>query len=105
MIWFLATLCFVLAGLLATSLFYLNRFTTLVFRMEEEIENSLDDLDKSYGRIGQILEIPVGSDDPFVKAVIDEIKRAQHAVLTVAQNLSEGWKKNPKSDERIEDSN
>lgn len=99
MIWFLSILCVILVGLLATSLYYLYRFATLVFRIEDEIEESLDILDSCYGRISQVLEVPVGSDDPFVKTVVDEIKRAQEAILLVANKVTEGWKA-PEENER-----
>jgi hypothetical protein len=92
----------VLLAALVVSLLYNLRFAELIFSLEEEIEKSLQLLDRCYSRVGQILEIPVGSDDPLVRSVIDEIKRAQEAVLLVANRLSTGWKEPKEQDDDTE---
>ena len=99
MIWFLSFVILILLILLAFSLWFTYKFASTVMRIEDEVGESLEILDKCYGRIGKILEIPVGSDDPFVQSVIEEIKRAHDAILIIANKVTEGWKHNPKDDE------
>ena len=88
MVWFLAFLCVVLATLLAISLYFLNRCTTIIFNIVESIEESLETLEVSYRNIAEILKTPVGSDDPFIRSVVEEIKRSHDAILFVANILS-----------------
>ena len=92
MIWFLTILCLVLIAALGVSLFYLYKFANVVIAIEDVIEDCTDTLDSCYFNVGQILEIPVGSDDPFVKSVISEIRRSQQAILVVANKITEGWR-------------
>lgn len=82
----------ILLILLCIAGYYLYRFANTILRTEDAVEESIKILNVSYGNIGKILETPVGSDDPFVKSVVNEIKRAQDAVLVVANKLIEGWK-------------
>lgn len=100
MIWFLGILCLVLSILLVISVRYNLKLAMLIFAIEEEIEASLTMLDRCYNRVGQILEIPVGSDDPLVRSVVDEIKRSQDAILLIANKLSTGWKTPEEDDDR-----
>lgn len=100
MIWALVITVAILTFLLAISLYYLYRFITIVFTMEEVVEECLDTLDKSYTNIGKVLEFPVDSDEPIVRAFIGEVKRSQQAILTVANKLTEGWNQEESPDER-----
>lgn len=81
-----------LLALLVVSCVYLYRFMQIIMNYEDAIEESLEVLDNAYGNIAKVLEIPVGSDDPFVRTVISEIKRSHDAVLSVANKLTESAK-------------
>jgi len=50
----------------------------------DQIEESLDMLDDIYQRLAHNAEIPVLSDDPIVREVVADIKRAKNAVLAIA---------------------
>jgi hypothetical protein len=52
----------------------------------------------------EILQTPVGSDDPLVRSVVDEIKRSHDAILVVAQTLSHAWHDDAEDEEEDEDS-
>lgn len=50
----------------------------------DQIEESLDMLDDCYNRLAQSTSIPVLSDEPVIRDVISNIKRAKNAVLAIA---------------------
>ena len=50
----------------------------------DRIEESLDMLDDCYHRLAHNADIPVLSDEPVIKEVIADIKRAKQAVLLIA---------------------
>jgi hypothetical protein len=68
-------------------------------RVEDAVEESLKVLERSYQGVGAILETPVGSDDPYIKAVVSEIKRSHDAVLIVANLLTADWNQDEKNDD------
>lgn len=53
----------------------------------DQIEESLDILDDSYQRIAKAAEMPVMSDEPIVRQLLQDIKHAKHAVLLVANKV------------------
>lgn len=72
-----------------------RRFIKHVLVLEEELQNvyenveeSLDVLDESYGTITKIAGYEVISDEPFVRRVIDSINDARLAVGKVALKLA-----------------
>lgn len=81
-----------LTGLLGVSVYFNYMLGKTVFRMEDNISECLEELNKAYARIGRVLSFPVGSDDPFVQEVVDSLKMAQRAVLVVANKMVDGWK-------------
>lgn len=50
----------------------------------DTIETSLDILDEVYTRIAHAATIPVLSDEPVVRELLNDIKRAKNAVLAIA---------------------
>ena len=48
------------------------------------IEESLDMLDSCYTSIAHNAEIPVLSDEPIIRELLSDIKRAKNAVLAIA---------------------
>ena len=58
------------------------------FEIEEGIEDALEVLDGSYASIGKILERPLFFDSAEVRSVLNELGRAQNAVLIAASAMS-----------------
>ena len=87
MTYVLAFVCvLLLAALLFTGLMVM-RLSKFIFELEDDIEDSLDLLDKRHKRIYDVLQIPVASDDPMIRTVIGEIKGAREDILVVANKL------------------
>ena len=74
----------VVAGVWATS-----RLTTLVYDLEDQVEESLDIIDSCHREIGRVLDTPVFFDDPVVKQTLTSIKKSHKALLLVANKISE----------------
>jgi len=53
----------------------------------DEIEESLDDLEVIYDNIAHAAEIPVLSDEPVIRELLADIKRAKNAVLAIASRV------------------
>lgn len=81
-----------LTGLLSVSIYFNYKLGKIVMMMEDNVSESLEELNKAYARIGRVLNYPVGSDDPFIQEVVDSLKMAQRAVLVVANRMVDGWK-------------
>jgi uncharacterized membrane protein len=92
MIWVLLFLLVVVSVALIISLIYLYKFGRIVLSYVDAIEESLDILNECYASVYQILQTPVGSDDPFVRSAVNEIKKSYDAILKVAQTLTQAWK-------------
>lgn len=86
--WFLV----IIFTLLLTASIYVNVKvikTNLVLsdqreQLVDQIEESLDMLDECYTRMAHNAEIPVLSDEPVIREVISDIKRAKNTVLAIA---------------------
>lgn len=53
----------------------------------DQIEESLDRLDTCYASLVHSSEIPVLSDEPVIRGVLSDIKRAKNAVLAIASKV------------------
>jgi len=53
----------------------------------DQIEQSLDMLDECHRRLSHNSEIPVLSDEPIIKEVIGDVRRAKNAVLAIAAKV------------------
>ena len=78
----------VLSVVLLVSLYYNYRFARVILRMEDAIEQSLDNLDERYASIQGILDTPLFYDSPQVRQVINDINESRNAVLFVANQLT-----------------
>lgn len=91
MIWFvLAFLVMMLAGSVWLNFVTIKKNLVLADQREElvdQIEESLDMLDECYTRLAHNAEIPVLSDEPVIREVIADIKRARNAVLAIASKV------------------
>ena len=72
---------------LVISLYYNYKFARVIMRLEDAIEESLDNLDERYISIKQILEIPLFFDSPQIRQVIIDIKACQESILFVAKQM------------------
>ena len=67
---------------------YLNiRLGKNILTIEDQVEESLDMLDTSYQRIAEIAQMPVMSDDPFIRDVLMRIRAARDSILMIANKL------------------
>lgn len=53
----------------------------------DQIEESLDLLDECYDRLARNADIPVLSDEPVIREVVMDIKRARNTVLAIAAKV------------------
>lgn len=87
----------VATGGLALSGYYNYKFARIILRMEDAIEESLDDLDTRYQTMSEIMKRPVFFDSIEVRQVIAEISLSRETVLKIAKNLSEAGDANERS--------
>ncbi len=86
--------------------FFCIKFAIALIRVQEAIEDALDEIDSKYNSISSILQIPVFFDSPEVKRIVSEIYDVRESIIYVADILSNSVsKKNKKEskDEREED--
>jgi hypothetical protein len=78
----------VLLSVLGGSIYLNYKLGKTMLLIQDEIEISLDELDKIYERISKILDIPVFFDSVEVRQVIADINNARNVVLKIADSLS-----------------
>tara|TARA_E500000331_G_scaffold264223_1_gene255321 strand:- start:511 stop:822 length:312 start_codon:yes stop_codon:yes gene_type:complete len=81
--------------------YFCIKFALALIRVQEAIEDSLDEIDRKYNRISEILKIPVFFDSPEVKNLINEIYEVRESVVYVADRLSDSV--NKKAERRLEE--
>ena len=79
----------VLSIFLIVSLYYNYKFARIILRIEDAVEQSLDNLDERYASIQKVLDTPLFFDSPQVRQVIQDITESRNAVLYVANQLAE----------------
>lgn len=87
---FLGMLVLLLAGSVFLNVVVIRKNLTLSDQREflaDQIEESLDVLDGCYIRLKHNAEIPVFSDEPIIREVLGDIKRALNAVLAIASKV------------------
>jgi len=84
----IVVLIIALITITTTSVFIISRLTNIIYDIGEQIEESLDLIDKSYHEIGRVLTFPIFHDDPVVRQTVGAIKRAHNALLLVANKIS-----------------
>jgi len=82
---FLTGIIFVL---LCVSVYYNVRFGLIIIRLEDAIEECLDELDERYKVVSKILEKPIFFDSIEVRQTVQEIRSSQEAILRVANRIS-----------------
>jgi len=73
---------------LVVSIYFNYRFAIFILRIEDTIEDCLDQLDEKYKTFSKILEKPVFFDSIEIRQVIQEIKSSQELILLIANRLS-----------------
>tara|TARA_B100000131_G_C17602198_1_gene403958 strand:+ start:216 stop:524 length:309 start_codon:yes stop_codon:yes gene_type:complete len=81
-------LCGVLFLSLCVSLYYNYRFATIILKIEDAIEASLNKLDQRYASISKVLEIPLFYDSPQIRQVVDDIRASRDSILEVANQIA-----------------
>ena len=79
----------ILFTLLAVSIFYNYKFGMIILRVQDAIEKALDEIDKSYAVMSQVLERPIFFDSVEIRQVINEIAKTRDMILRVARSLTE----------------
>ena len=83
------TICvFVLFVLCLVVTWKLIKFSLLILKLEEAIDECVELLDEKYRSMGEVLETPVFFDSIEVRKVISDIKDCQNAVVIVANRLT-----------------
>jgi len=77
-----------LSLLLIISIFYLIKFSLVIIKVQEDIENSLEQLDDSYNKISEILTIPIFHDSLEVRNCLFQINRARNIILSIANSFT-----------------
>ncbi len=78
--------------------YFCIKFALALIRVQEAIEDSLDEIDSKYNRMSEILKIPVFFDSPEIKNLISEIYDVRESVVYVADRLSGSVNKKTKAD-------
>ena len=73
---------------LLLSVYYNYKFARIILRVEDVIEESLDDLDARYQAMTEITKRPVFFDSVEVRQVIAEIGLSRDAILKIANRLT-----------------
>lgn len=99
---FLAITCVVLLIVLSVSVYFNYKMGKIILRLEDVIEDSLDELDQIYGNISRILDIPVFFDSVEVRQVISDIDVTRQVILKIANSLSNVTKDEDDTQEKDE---
>ncbi len=83
---FYALLC--VSGVINIALlYYVIKFGRIILSFETKIEVALDELDQTYSSIGEILEMPLYSDNPEIVRIYNLLQSANAAILSVASQI------------------
>lgn len=78
----------ILSILLLFFAYFCIKFALIIIKTQEDLEYALDEIDKKYTRITEILDIPVFFDSPEIRRLLLEIKDIKRVVLDVSARLS-----------------
>ena len=87
------TICVILtlSASLSVALYKLFRFSMILIKLEDTIEECLDILDERYKSMSEILEIPVFFDSTEVRRVVNDIRASRDSLVVVANKLTESY--------------
>lgn len=78
----------ILALCLAVSTYYAVKFSLIILKIEDAIEESLDIIDERYRSISKVLEIPIFYDSPQIRQVVSDIKTTRDTLLLIANKFA-----------------
>lgn len=78
----------ILLATLITSLVFLKKFTNYVMLFEDNINQSIEQLDDCYDNIEKLLDRPLLVDTPEVKYILRELRQSQNVIVDVASKIS-----------------
>ena len=81
------TLLFASGALNIVLLYYVVKFGRIILGFETKIEFALDELDQTYSSIGEILSMPLYSDNPEIVRIYNLLQSANSAILSVASQI------------------
>ena len=85
--WKIAIIILLSLGL-SVSIYYLIKFSLIILKVQDAIEDALDVIDERYQSISKILEIPLFYDSPQIRQVVNDIKITRDALLAVAKRFA-----------------
>ena len=74
--------------LLVLSLRFNYKLGVIILDVQDAIEASLDELDRRYASMSEVLEKPVFFDSMEVRQVVTDISRCRDSILRVAANMT-----------------
>jgi len=77
-----------LSAALCVSLYFVAKFSLIILRVEDAIEESLDIIDERYRSISGVLEIPLFYDSPQIRQVVSDIKVTRDTLLLIANKFA-----------------
>jgi hypothetical protein len=83
---------------LAVSTYYAVKFSMIILKVEDAIEESLDIIDERYNSISKVLEIPIFYDSPQIRQVVNDIKVTRDTLLLIANKFASIEDKTPDGD-------
>lgn len=78
----------ILSVLLLFFVYFCIKFALIIIKMQEDLEYALDEIDKKYNRIVEILDIPVFFDSPEIRRLLEEIRDIKRVILEISAKLS-----------------
>ena len=73
---------------LIASLVFLRKFVRYAILFEDNINNSIEQLDTCYDNIEKLLDRPLLIDTPEVKYILRELRQSQNVIIDVANNIT-----------------
>ena len=77
----------ILSILLAVSIYYNIKFSIILLRLEDVLEECLDVINEKYEKMSEILSRPLFFDSPEVRKVVEDIRDTRNALHKVAVSL------------------
>ena len=70
------------------SSYYAIKFGLLLLKIEDEINDSLDEIDESFKIFSEILQKPIFFDSVEVRLCVNEIKKTRQMIVRIANRLT-----------------
>jgi hypothetical protein len=71
-----------------TASYYAIKFGMIIIKLQDDIEESLDELDVAFNTMNEILKKPIFFDSSEVRQCINEIKRCRDTIIKIANRLT-----------------